>query len=986
MLRTPEDGSRYFEWTIHHALCDGWSIPLILEQLEGSVAPLLPSPPFQRFVKHITEIDKSAAAKYWEQQFQGLEAQIFPQLPSSTYQPLSTAFIKRQFHVPHWPDTEITPFSILRAAWSLLASKYADGAEVIFGVTVAGRQAAVTDIERMMGPTIATVPVRITLDWSQMTVELLLRQVQAQSADLIAYEQMGLQHIRRISPEAERACQFQTLLVVHAAEEDEPRQQCTSSRWFISKLDEDGSDDTHVTVADTHALALECDVQRHGLRLRAAYDTNVIDADRVQRLTVQLEHAIQQLCASSNASKCLSRLNMLCEQDTHDVWSRNAVLPEADDSCLHDLVTETARKQPQAMAINKWDGDYTYQQFDELSSLLAKHLISRRVDRHAIVPLYFRKSKWAPVAMLAVMKAGGASVMMDSRQPSERMKSVLDQIKPVVFITSAGDEKLVSSLSGTPTIVLNDNLMRGIASSVVAEAILPQVQPSDRLYLIFTSGSTGTPKGAQISHSNVCSALRYQRQAHGYTSDARAYDIGSYAFDSVWVNFMSTFTIGGCLCIPSERERSDDLAASIKRFNSTILDITPSAATVLDDSTIASLRTLILGGERLTSEYAKRWSRLVDVRLPYGPCECNPTATIATIDSNQEGEPNIGHGAGCLTWITDTEEGKTLVPIGTIGELVLEGPLVGLGYLGDEAKTAAAAIERPPWLSAVGQDRRGPFYRTGDLVRYNPNGTLMFIGRKDAQIKIHGQRVELAEIEGFMTRHVRTRQSAALYPQTGPFAKKLVGVFDAHGRQTSKSTAIIEWIDADADPSVVQHIQDLEALLREYLPLYMVPSIWVPLKDLPLNASGKLNRHLLEDWLCRLDSQTIAKIDTMSHPCTTVEPQTHRQHILRNACGDILNLPPAEIDIQRSFVANGGDSISAMRLSPYCRTLGLALSVSGLLKGKSLSIVADSASIDAVTPVLTHFDVLDKDFGLSPIQRWFFDQAPREEYLNERHY
>ena len=152
-----------------------------------------------------------------------------------------------------------------------------------------------------------------------------------------------------------------------------------------------------------------------------------------------------------------------------------------------------------------------------------------------------------------------------------------------------------------------------------------------------------------------------------------------------------------------------------------------------------------------------------------------------------------------------------------IGELVLEGPLVGLGYLGDEATAAAAFIERPLWLSAVGQDRRGPFYRTGDLVRYNLDGTFMFVGRKDGQIKIHDQRVELAEIEGFMARHVRTRQSAALYPQTRPFAKKLVGLFDIHGCQTSKTTAVIELIDVDADPSVVRHILDLEALLRECL-------------------------------------------------------------------------------------------------------------------------------------------------------------------------
>ena len=155
-------------------------------------------------------------------------------------------------------------------------------AEVIFSVTVARRQAAVTDVERMMEPTIATVPIQITLNWSQMAVEQLLRQVQAQSAGMIAYEQMGLQRIRRISPEAERACQFKTLLVVHAVEEDELRQQYTSSRWSVSKRDEDGSDNTRVTVARIHALTLKASLD----------DTNVIDADRVQRLAVQLEHVI----------------------------------------------------------------------------------------------------------------------------------------------------------------------------------------------------------------------------------------------------------------------------------------------------------------------------------------------------------------------------------------------------------------------------------------------------------------------------------------------------------------------------------------------------------------------------------------------------------------------------------------------------------------------------------------------------------------------
>ena len=132
------------------------------------------------------------------------------------------------------------------------------------------------------------------------------------------------------------------------------------------------------------------------------------------------------------------------------------------------------------------------------------------------------------VAMLAIVKAGGALVMTDSRQRLERMKSVLGQIKRIVFIMSASDQKLMSSLSDILTIVLNGNLIREIASSVITDAILPRVQPLDRLYVIFTSGSTGAPNATRISHSNVCSALRYQRQAHGYTSDTRVYDFGSY--------------------------------------------------------------------------------------------------------------------------------------------------------------------------------------------------------------------------------------------------------------------------------------------------------------------------------------------------------------------------------------------------------------------------------------------------------------------------
>ncbi|KIE00723.1 nonribosomal peptide synthase, partial [Metarhizium majus ARSEF 297] len=994
VLQDPVDGSRFFVWTIHHALYDGWSISLMLNKLEaayslneGSVLPF--SPPLQTFVNHIMDIDQSIVATYWGEQFQGSEAQIFPSLPSVTYQPMSNAFIKHRIQDLKWPKSDVTPSMVIRAAWSLLATKYTDSSDTVFGVTVSGRQARVLDVERIIGPTIATVPVRVAFEWTEMTVEQFLRQVQTQAVEMTEFEQTGLQRIRRVSAEAERACGFQTLLVVHPVEDEEERN--TSSRWFISRRDENGEDDTNVTEYDTHALTIECSLERQGLRLRTAYDANILDVQHIKRLATQLEHIIRQLCIPENASKSLSSIDMVSAQDMRDIWEWNNTCPEALDACLHDMISKIAQILPDALAVNAWDGDFTYRELNDLSTRLASYLVCIGVGPETIIPLYFEKSKWTPIAMLAVMKAGGASVLMDSRQPQDRLRAIIDQVKPVVVVSSSSNAELASKLTNTPIVIVSSKHLERICGEKLLER-LPQVQPWNKAYLIFTSGSTGIPKGAILTHANVCSAVRYQQLAQGYTPDARVYDFTSYAFDTAWNNFIHTFTIGACLCIPSESERRDDLAGSIERFKPTILDITPSAATTLQHSTIQSLRTLILGGERLSAEYSERWRALVDLKLCYGPCECTPTATVATIDRSIHGEPTIGRGIGMLCWIADAKNHNILVPIGATGELVLEGPLVGHGYLGDEAKTSAVFIHNPPWLlrgRAGKPGRNGRLYKTGDLVRYNSDGTLLFVGRKDAQVKINGQRVELGEVENHMARHPLTRQSASLYPHSGPCAKKLVGVFSLESIRRADNSPLIELVGADGATAVQGHIHALQGLLGEALPSYMIPSIWVALKEIPLNPSGKLNRRAVEDWLLRMDSETFSRINNTGLSPAARKPKTDSERILCDACSVILNTPLSKINLQRSFVANGGDSISAMRLSSYCRVAGLIFSVSVLLKRKSLADVAQLSTIatDArVNRSKEYREDFDKAFTLSPIQKWFFAQTPSEDVTKEDYY
>ncbi|KAG5996168.1 Glycopeptide NRPS [Claviceps spartinae] len=906
--------SRFFIWTIHHALYDGWSISLMLDKLNT------------------------------------------------------------------WPKIDITPSIMVRAAWSMLAAKYTDRPEVIFGVTVSGRQAAVADVEQIVGPTIATVPVRVALHQTGMTVIELLQKLQSQAVEMTAFEQTGLRNIRRVSSDAEIACVYQTLLVVHPAEEEDEARNM--SGWFISRRDEYGEDDTNVTEHDTHALTLECTLKRQGLSLRVAYDSNILDIEQVNRLAAQFEHTLRQICMPENASKTLSSIEMVSPHDISDVWLWNGICPTAYSACLHDLIFTSAQRQPDALAVNAWDGDFSYGELDAISTRLAFYLAGLGVKPETIVPLYFEKSKWMPVTMLGVMKAGGASVLMDLSQPKNRLQAIIDQIAPVILLTSSRNKKVAAELTSTPVVAVSGNLVKRLHDSDPVEQLF-RTQPWNKAYLIFTSGSTGTPKGAIVTHENVCSAVRYQQLAHGYRADARVYDFASYAFDTAWNNFMHTFTVGACLCIPSEDERRDDLAGSINRFKPSMLDITPSAATALPLATVQSLCTLILGGEILSLWQAEKLSSVVDLKLAYGPCECTPTSTIATVDPKATSDPNIGRGVGIVTWIIDPRDHNALAPIGAIGELVLEGPLVGQGYLGDEERTKAAFIHNPHWLLRGGSGkpgRDGRLYRTGDLVRYNSDGTLAFLGRKDAQVKINGQRVELGEIENHMARHHLIRQSVSLYPQTGPFSKRLVGVLSLRNVLRPSTESLIELDDAQGHSGTEELISTLQILLGEALPSYMVPSTWIVVKSIPLSPSGKLDRKLVHDWLLHMDAKTYARINHMAHTHPPREPKTNSERMLCDACGVILNVTPADINLQTSFISNGGDSISAMRLSSYCRDAHLIVSVAMLLKSKTLAIVASSivAAESSATRVEQSREELGKAFNLSPMQKWFFAQCPSD--------
>ncbi|KDB21383.1 hypothetical protein H109_06681 [Trichophyton interdigitale MR816] len=990
------DNPGHLIWEIHHALYDGWSIPLLLSQVENAYfnefcQPLEPMAPF---IKYIQDRDIGAAKAFWNDQFANIKGSHFPPVKPG-YVPKQDCQIVRTISELPWGRSDFTPGTIVRAAWSIVAANGAGSSEALFGVVVTGRQAPLPNIEFVAGPTIATLPIRVNVNWNENHKKF-LDAVQRQSIEMIPFEQTGLQHISKVSQGTATACQFQTLLVVQPSSETTE----TTDRTFLSEVvdSQGGSQWQDVSI---YPLVIECQLESESLKVSASFDSSVIGRQKMELVMSGFEFSIRQLSSGSTEQELL--LSLVHDYSgLNDIWRWNREVPEATEACIHDLISRQVQENPQAQAICSWDGNMTYHELDSLSTDLAYQLVKRRVAG-TVVPLLFEKSKFMPVAALAVMKAGGGCLPVDIKQPYERLAAISAQADSPIIISSVANEpvavKLASGLElerevlvvGPDQTLTFSAAKPGPTSTSTASPSLPKVDPSDILYVVFTSGSTGTPKGVINTHRGLCSAITYQQKALGFSQTSRVFDFASYAFDAAWCNLLHAFTVGGTLCIPSQDERENDLAGCIEKYDVTTVDFTPSVARFLGPAVLSRLSTLILGGEAVLPSDAHLAGDDTTTINVYGPAECTPTATLSNI--TKATAIDIGRGAGACTWIVDPDDPSSLVPVGTVGELWLEGPLVGGGYLNDPEKTASAFVQNPPWLqhglpAQHGQPgcpgRTGRLYRTGDLVQYREDGSLVFVGRKDNQVKIRGQRVELGEVEQnvlgglFLDSQVhnvnitKTQVTAETIRPEGSNGAILVAfvtlVFEG-------DTEITEDLHTSAVKKATSGLSDR---LAERLPVYMVPTSYIPILDLPMTATGKTDRKKLRStgeylWLkYRSDSDSDESTDSLNGVEST----------LQKVWMSVLNLSASEASVNKPFTRLGGDSITAMQVVSQCRLHNITVTVSQILQASTIRRLASICQVrgsgDAAPEDDDQADSEQggKLFELGPIQQMFFDSYP----------
>ncbi|KAM0280109.1 hypothetical protein ACHAO9_011373 [Fusarium lateritium] len=647
----------------------------------------------------------------------------------------------------------------------------------------------------------------------------------------------------------------------------------------------------------------------------------------------------------TDANATLGSVLPLGELDKSVIWDWNKDLPPPVPMCIHTVIAEQVRWRPDAPAICSWDGDFTYAEMDKLSTLLAQHLIDLGVKNGDIVPLCFEKSRWTTAGVMGVIKAGAAFVLMDPSQPIQRRQVMAEQVNATHILTSRDQAKYGSEIAPDAKHVIVDTETLDSLAKTIEDPLrkLPEVPPESLLYIIFTSGSTGTPKGVMLSHETYTASALARSTGIGYSSISRSLDFTSYAFDVSVDSILCTLIRGGCLCIPTDDDRVNDLSGAIRRLKVNMVNITPSVARILDPDIIPSLNSLGIGGESCSAGDIAIWGQHTRIVVGYGPAEC----TIGcTVNPSAAGKPyvSIGPGTGACIWLVDPEDHNKLVPVGAIGELLVEGPIVGQGYLGDPEKTNAAFIHDPDFLLA-GADgipgRRGRLYKTGDLVRYDPDGEkgFVFVGRKDTQIKLRGQRVELGEIE----HHIKN-----LLPSGAEVVAEIIAP-----RNQNKESMLVAFVadreakdDGDArhidyPPRLRESLERLNEKLSEVLPVYMVPATYITLSKIPYLVSGKTDRKSLRALGAEISANLQASA-AANESSEIREPESEAELFLRDSWCRLLGLEAKQISTTHNFFTSGGDSVLAMKLVPIIRDWGYTLSVADIFNYPVLSDMAKS--------------------------------------------
>ena len=878
---------RYFVWTLHHALYDGWSIPLMLQRVQDIYLTGLseiPKAPYTKFIQYLMDRSKEASAGFWKYKLNGAAPYQFPQQRHSVSSGTPNGqTVHHTMKFSGQRHSDITQSTVIRAAWALLLAAYTGSNDVVFGETLTGRDIGVPGITEICGPTLTTVPTRVQVDRNS-TVLKFLKSIAQGATDRIPHQHFGLSEIKRLDDDTSAACDFQNLLAIQTGGE-----QPSESMWTFHN---NGIQAQYFT----YPLVIECNASQTSMEISAYHDANVISSWEVQRILYQLESILLQLNSVGNVRD----IHILSEQDVQFVRNLNAQEPMIVEETIPSLFLKQVSSRPSAIAVSAFDGEFTYAELRDHTSKLAQELVKLGAGPEKLVPFCVDKSRWAVVTIMGILLSGAGYVPLSPDHPASRHRQIVQDCNASMILCSPQYESRFSGMVGS-VVNISEASIRQLPTSQVQIPL--RAKPENICYVLYTSGSTGVPKGVSIEHRAIASSSFAICQALHMNSSSRVFQFASFVFDASVMEILTALSCGATVCVPSEQDRTTDIASAINSLKATWTCLTPSVANVIESpSHVPTLKTFASGAEALTPETIDKWSSGLQLLNAYGPTEGSIVAVANEEVSTQRDPSRIGRTLrSARSWLTNPEDPNQLAPVGAVAELCIEGPLLARGYLNNPAKSAEAFVENPKFMKDF-KSANTRIYRTGDLVQYVADGSLRYVGRKDNQIKLAGQRMELGEIEHHLQADKSVRQAVVLMPKSGAGKRKLTAVLSFYNIPPDAVAADQAWSTPLGHPEVLRQINTTKERLSDLVPSYMVPTLWITVSNIPALASSKLDRKQVGAWLESMDEDTYRKILELESSMEPAMPTTDVVKKMQEIWAKVLNMPVASVKPNKSWI------------------------------------------------------------------------------------
>ncbi|MEU6430648.1 amino acid adenylation domain-containing protein [Microbispora sp. NPDC046973] len=890
--------------TMHHAVTDGWSCDIVMEELlalheayrTGTDAGLA-APPVQYGDYALWERGRTHEddIRYWRERLAGLPPLELPtDLPRPPEQGSAGAahgvVLDRELVdalTALGGANGATLYMTLLAAFQVLLARYSGQDDFAVGSPVSGRD--LPELERVVGLFINSLPMRADLSGDPTFTELLGR-VRETALDAYAHQELPFDRLvgeLGVERDVSRSPVFQVMFALQNYRSAPLRTQGLTMSAYPFEV-----------TASRFDLALYLMDQGDGLRGNITYRTELFRPATIARLAECFENLLRSIAADPHAR--VSDLELLPAAERDRVLgfagaASGAVAPPQDAfggaSTLHEVIAAQAARTPSATAVACGGDALTYAELDAAADRLARRLRGLGVRRDDRVAICLEQSTGLAVAVLGVLKAGAAYLPLDPEHPSGRLEYVLADAAASIVVTSPD---LRDRLPGDITAVHLDDLTgdhTGDAPELPAEE--EQAAPGDLAYVIYTSGTTGRPKGVAVQHHEVMVYLAGVRERLGVEPGSSFALLQSLAFDFGVTVFYLCLMTGGTLHLVPSRTAGPELAEIFRRTGVDYLKITPShLAALLADAGPDDLlprKLLLLGGEAAPRGWAAELAATGRCRVVnhYGPTEATVGVTTYDVarmpapDGPAEASVSLPIGAplpGARAYVLD--ERLRPVPAGVPGEVYLGGDRLARGYLNRPGLTADRFLPDP----------YGPpgarMYRTGDLGRWSDTGDLEFLGRRDLQVKIRGYRVELGEVESVLADHPDVAQ-AVVEPRGEQLVAYLVAAPAAGNAGNAED-------GARPDTAAVR------AWLADRLPAYMVPSRYAWLDELPLKSHGKVDRSRLPE--------PEADVPAAEY----VAPAPGAEEDVARVWAEVLDVE--RVGALDDFFALGGHSLLAMRV------------------------------------------------------------------------